>query len=104
MLFPQKSMPLCTATGLPENTGQTDKPTLREHACMKDEEKEPSLWLTVVKLLLIAVFLIGGTGLALWYVDQVQVREQPPLGSNAGTGEGSSGWGIVGDSPLRKNR
>ncbi len=74
---------------------------------MKDEDKdddEASLWLTVAKLLLIAVVLIGGTGLALWYVDQEQERDQPPLGTSGGTGAGSTGWGIVGDSPLRKNR
>ncbi len=74
---------------------------------MKDEDKdddEASLWLTVAKLLLIAVVLIGGTGLALWYVDQEQERDQPPLGPSGGPGAGSTGWGIVGDSPLRKNR
>jgi hypothetical protein len=71
---------------------------------MKKDDEEPKLWVTVVKLLAIAVALIGGTGLALWYVDQMQVQQQPGLGSGAGSGLGSSGWGIVGDSPLKNRR
>ena len=71
---------------------------------MKNDDDETPLWLTVLKLLAIAVALIGGTGLALWYVDQLQARQQPALGSGAGTGNGSSGWGIIGDSPLRSKR
>ena len=67
---------------------------------MKDDEEEPSVWVTVIKLLLIAVLIVGGTGLALWYVDKQQERAQPGLGSNVGPPD----WGIVGDSPLRKNR
>jgi nitrate reductase NapE component len=69
----------------------------------KNEEDgdEPSVWVTVVKLLAIAVALIGGTGFALWYVDQMQVRDQPP---GLSTGNNASDWGIVGDSPLRNRR
>jgi hypothetical protein len=69
-----------------------------------NKDEEPKLWVTVLKLVVIAVVLIGGTGFALWYVDQVQVSQQPGLGSGAGSGSGSKGWGIVGDSPLRPNR
>lgn len=71
---------------------------------MKKYDKEPKLWVTVLKLLTIAVVLIGGTGLALWYVDKMQVQAQPGLGSGAGTGNGSTGWGIAGDSPLNSRR
>ena len=67
-------------------------------------DDEPKLWVTVLKLAVGFVILVGGTGLALWYVDQHQINEQPPLGSSGGTGMGSSGWGIVGDSPLRPKR
>ena len=67
---------------------------------MKKDDDEPPVWLTVLKLVAIAVVLIGGTGLALWYVDQMQAREQPSLGSGSST----SGWGIVGDNPLRFKR
>jgi hypothetical protein len=71
---------------------------------MTDKDEEPRLWVTVLKLVVIAVVLIGGTGLALWYADQRQVAEMPGLGSGAGSGSGSTGWGIVGDSPLRPHR
>ena len=62
---------------------------------MKRKE-EPKLWVTVLKLVVGAVVLIGGVGLALWYVDKVQ---GPPQISKPG-----SDWGIVGDSPLRGKR
>ncbi len=71
---------------------------------MANKDEEPKLWVTVLKLLAIAVVFIGGTGLALWYADQLQAQQQPALGSGAGSGNGSSGWGIVGDSPLRNKR
>ncbi len=67
-------------------------------------DDEPKLWVTVLKLAVGFVILVGGTGLALWYADQVQVSELPALGSGAGSGNGALGWGIVGDSPLRPNR
>jgi hypothetical protein len=68
---------------------------------MKNDDDEPPVWVTVLKLVAIAVVLIGGTGLALWYVDQAQSRDQPP-GLSDGTNR--SDWGIVGDSPLRPHR
>jgi hypothetical protein len=66
---------------------------------MKNNDEEPPIWVTVVKLVVIAVVLIGGTGLALWYVDQMQTRDQPP---GLSSGSNKPDWGIVGDSPLRK--
>ena len=71
------------------------------HATMKNDDEEPPVWITVLKLLLIAVVLIGGTGLALWYVDQEQTRDQPP---GLSTGINKPDWGIVTDSPLRPHR
>ena len=71
---------------------------------MKNADEESKLWVTVLKLVIGLVILVGGTGFALWYVDKMQVQEQPGLGSGAGTGLGSTGWGIVGDSPLRPKR
>ena len=68
---------------------------------MKNDDEDPPLWMTVIKLVLIAVVLIGGTGLALWYVDQQQTRDQPPGLSTDGN---KVEWGIVGDSPVRPNR
>ena len=71
---------------------------------MEKKDDEPKLWVTVLKLAVGFVLLVGGTGFALWYVDQAQTDALPALGTGAGTGLGSSGWGIVGDSPLRPKR
>jgi hypothetical protein len=71
---------------------------------MSDRDDEPKLWVTVLKLAIGFVIIVGATGLALWYVDKGQENTLPPLGSGAGSGVGSTGWGIVGDSPLRPNR
>ena len=60
---------------------------------MKRNE-EPKLWVTILKLVVGAVVLIGGVGVALWYVDQVQGPPEMP--------KPVSNWGIAGDSPLRK--
>jgi hypothetical protein len=68
---------------------------------MKNDDDEPPLWVTVLKLLAIAVVLIGGTGLALWYVDKMQIQAQPP---GLSTGNSGPDWGIVGDSPLKSRR
>lgn len=71
---------------------------------MKKQDEDPKLWITVLKLAIGLVILVGGTGFALWYVDQEQTKAMPALGSDAGTGDGATGWGIIGDSPLRNKR
>jgi hypothetical protein len=71
---------------------------------MSNRDDEPRLWVTVLKLAIGFVIIVGGTGLALWYVDKGQQNELPALGTGAGSGFGSTGWGIVGDSPLRPKR
>jgi hypothetical protein len=71
---------------------------------MKNKDEEPKLWITVLKLVIGLVVIIGGTGMVLSYLDKVQVNDMPGLGTGAGSGLGSTGWGIVGDSPLRPNR
>ena len=68
---------------------------------MKNNDEEPPLWVTVLKLVLIAVVVIGGTGLVLWYADQLQVRDQTP---GLSRGDNKPDWGIVTDSPLRPSR
>lgn len=62
---------------------------------MKRKE-EPKLWVTILKLVVGAVVLIGGVGFALWYVGQVQGPPEIP--------KPVSNWGIVGDSPVRSKR
>ncbi len=66
---------------------------------MKKPDDEPPVWVTALKLLIGAIILIGGTGLALWYADQMQEKDKPSVGS----GVGPRDWGIAGDNPL-KNR
>lgn len=67
---------------------------------MPDKDQEPSLWVTVAKLVIGAVVLIGGTGLALWYADKYQQREEA---SDTST-QSKPDWGITSDSPLRPKR
>lgn len=69
---------------------------------MIKKEKESPLWWTVVKLVMLAVALIGGTGLALWYVAQHQSLSMPDPAKAPVTP--SSSWGIVHDSPIAPKR
>ena len=64
------------------------------------KEKEPALWWTVLKLVVIATVLIVGTGYALWYVAENQKLADPAV---APVTPGSA-WGIVIDSPLKPKR
>ena len=63
--------------------------------------EEPPLWLTVTKLVVLAVVLIGGVGLALWYAGEYQETRVAPV---AAPSDGTASWGIAGDSPIRSNR
>ncbi|MDE2417300.1 MAG: hypothetical protein KGN32_05790 [Burkholderiales bacterium] len=65
---------------------------------MSQNDEEPPLWLTVLKLVVVAVVLIGGVGLALWWVDQKQSQNPSPAVKPADP------WGIVNDSPIRFRR
>ena len=64
------------------------------------KEKESPLWLTLLKLVVLAVALIGGTGFILWYVAQHQNLPDPAVAPVTP----SSSWGIVSDSPLKPKR
>lgn len=72
------------------------------------QEKEPKLWVTVVKLLLGAVALIGGVGFALWFAAQGPVHSPALEAAQKQTGNTSkssgASWGIAGDSPIRPKR
>ncbi len=64
---------------------------------MKNDD-EPNIWITVAKLVIGAVILIGGTGLALWYAESLQETQaitntDKPVRPD---------WGIAGDSPLKR--
>jgi hypothetical protein len=64
-----------------------------------NQDDETPVWLTILKLVVVAVVLIGGVGLALWYAGEIQNNEIP-----ATTGTGPGDWGIVKDSPIHFRR
>ncbi len=64
------------------------------------EHKEPNVWVTALKLVLLGAAIIGAVGLALMYVAHLQRFDdpsKPPVTP-------ASSWGIVNDSPLRPSR
>lgn len=61
--------------------------------------KEPKLWVTVLKLVAIAAVLIGGVGAALWWASKLEQSNAPSPG-----GSSVKDWGIANDSPLRNKR
>lgn len=65
---------------------------------MSQNNDEPPLWLTIVKLVVVAVALIGGVGLALWWVNEEQSKRPSPAVKPVDS------WGIVNDSPIRFRR
>jgi len=64
---------------------------------MDDDEKKP-VWLTILKLVVIASVLIGGVALALWYAGDLQQNATPAAVTRPGD------WGIANDSPVRSKR
>lgn len=57
---------------------------------------EPKVWVTVLKLVIGLVVMIGGVGLALWYAKDWDNGATPLPASDQ--------WGISRDSPLRMKR
>lgn len=73
------------------------------------DEEEPKVWVTVVKLVIGAALLIGGVGLALWIAAQGPVHspaleqaQKEVRSKSSGPPPSDSSWGIAKDSPLRK--
>jgi len=62
-----------------------------------DDDKEPELWVTVVKLVVVVVVLIVLIGLGLYYTAKFNTYE--PEGPAPDTS-----WGISKDSPIYKKR
>ena len=67
---------------------------------MKKKNQEPPLWQTVVKLLVIATVLIGGTGYLLSYIAARQKLPDPSVAPATP----SNSWGIATDSPIKPKR
>jgi flagellar basal body-associated protein FliL len=64
----------------------------------KDDDKETPLWLTLLKLVVVLIVLIGGVGFALVWVDEEQSKQPSPAEKPADP------WGIVKDSPIHPRR
>ncbi len=65
-----------------------------------EEEKEPSVWIIALKLAVLAVLIMGGVGVALWYMEKEQRFDNP----NKPPDTPANSWGIVNDSPIRPKR
>lgn len=75
----------------------------------QQDDDEPKVWVTVVKLAIGAALLIGGVGLALWIAAQGPVHspaleqaQQEVRAKSSKPPSQDSSWGIAKDSPLRK--
>ena len=62
-----------------------------------DNDDEPKLWVTILKLVLVAAVFIGGTGLILSYFSDEQANAGPDPAKS-----GRTDWGISTDSPIRR--
>lgn len=62
-----------------------------------EKEKEPKLWVTVLKLVIGAIVFIGVVGVLLYYTAEFNTYAPPdkPPGPD---------WGISTDSPIRNKR
>jgi hypothetical protein len=64
---------------------------------MNDYEKEPKLWVTVLKLSIGAIIFIIAVGLGLYYSAEFKTYAPP-------TDPPVDSWGVTKDSPLKKHR
>jgi len=62
----------------------------------KQEDDEPKVWVTVLKLVIGLIVIVGGVGLALWYAKDMDTGGPKPPAQDQ--------WGISHDSPLRMKR
>jgi flagellar basal body-associated protein FliL len=78
------------------------------------QEKETKVWVTAIKLVALAVILIGGVGGILWLaslgpvyspaLEQAKQEANETAKSTNTKLPTNSGWGIAGDSPIRPKR
>jgi hypothetical protein len=64
---------------------------------MADDNEEPKLWVTVIKLVLSALVLIILVGLGLYYTAEFNTYEPPASPPD-------TSWGIAKDHPVRNQR
>jgi hypothetical protein len=75
-----------------------------------DDDDEPKLWVSALKIVLAAAVLIGTIGFALWYANQLpvsspameQAREEVRKSNPKAASSPDDSWGIVKDSPIRR--
>jgi hypothetical protein len=62
----------------------------------KNDNDEPKVWVTALKLIVGIVVIVGGIGMALWYTKDMDngALKTPP----------TDAWGIANDSPVRMRR
>ena len=65
----------------------------------KNDDDEP-VWRTVIKLIVVATVILGGTWLMLSYFGG---QQSDPLARDPAH-SGKSDWGIVNDSPIKRLR
>jgi len=61
------------------------------------KEKEPKLWVTVLKLVIGAIIFIGVVGVGLYYTAEFDTYSTPDKPA-------APDWGITTDSPIRNRR
>jgi hypothetical protein len=62
-----------------------------------EKEKEPKLWVTVLKLVIGAIIFIGVVGVGLYYTAEFDTYAPPDKSA-------APDWGIATDSPIRNKR
>jgi hypothetical protein len=62
-----------------------------------EKEKEPKLWVTVLKLVIGAIIFIGVVALGLYYTAEFDTYAPPDKSA-------APDWGIATDSPIRNKR
>ena len=62
----------------------------------RQNNDEPPVWVTVVKLIIGLVVIVGGVGLALWYAKDMD--------NGAAKLAATDSWGISKDSPVNMRR
>ena len=67
---------------------------------MVKDPKEPNVWITALKLVLLVAVIIGALGLALRYAAHLQRFDDPGKPPD----KPASSWRIVNDSPISPKR
>jgi hypothetical protein len=99
-------------TELQDNSQHAQRigPLDRIQGAEMDQNDEPKLWVSILKVILGIAVMVGAVGFALWYAGQQpahspaleQAKEEVRQKSSNSTSSPSNSWGISKDSPIRK--